>query len=229
MKNMLEAIILDLDDTLYEYETVHQKAMHALCLFTCRELSISERSFYEAFDWAKKETKQKLGETGASHNRMLYCQKTLDYLRRYSARLTLAMYNTYWDYLLEQIRLREGAQELLELCRYRGIKVGICSDLTAQIQHRKIIQLGISNWIDAVVTSEEAGAEKPAGIMYQMILEKLHTVPEKALFIGDSQKKDVEGPQRMGISALWLHPDGSQDVRTISNLNEVKDFLYEQK
>lgn len=226
---MREAVILDLDDTLYDYETIHQGAMHALCQFTCKELSIPSMSFYEAFCQARKETKRTLGETGASHNRMLYFQKTLDYLGRYSACLALDMYETYWGYLLTHMQLREGAWELLEFCKEHRIKVGICSDLTAQIQHRKIIRLGISDWIDAVVTSEEAGAEKPSRIMYQMILEKLHTTPEKALFIGDSKKKDVEGPQQIGIATLWLHPDGSQKYRTISCLNEVKDFLYEQE
>lgn len=226
---MWEAIIFDLDDTLYEYEKIHQRAILALCQYTCQELSLSRESFFKAFHWAKEETKRMLNDTAASHNRMLYCQKTLDRLGRYSPQTALQMYEIYWDYLLEHMQLREGARELLETCKNLDIKIGICSDLTAQIQHRKIIKLGISTWIDAVVTSEEAGAEKPAAVIYQMILEKLHTTPERTLFIGDSWKKDVEGPQKVGMAALWLNPDCPDACQTISHLNEVKDFLNGQK
>lgn len=43
----------------------------------------------------------------------------------------------------------------------QGVYVGICTNMTAEIQYQKIEKLGITRWIDGVVTSEEAGVEKP--------------------------------------------------------------------
>lgn len=171
---MLRAVIFDLDDTLYEYETLNQVAIARLCVFTCERLGISEHQFHTAFDWGREETKRLLGNTGASHNRLLYCQKTLEHLHQPPTILALEMYETYWGYMLEHMCLRDGAEELLKYCTDRGLKIGVCTDLTAYIQHRKLRKLGLSSYVDALVTSEEAGIEKPSEVIYSLMLEKLH-------------------------------------------------------
>ena len=158
---MLRAVIFDLDDTLYEYEELNRIATAKLCAFTCERLRVSEQRFYAAYDWGRRETKRTLGNTGASHNRLLYCQKTLEYLGQRPVGLALEMYETYWGYMLEHMNLRPGAGELLGYCSKRGLKIGICTDLTAHIQHRKLKRLGLSELVSALATSEEAGIEKP--------------------------------------------------------------------
>lgn len=203
---MLKAVICDLDDTLYEYKELNEKAMKALRDYTCNRLSISESSFYRAYNWARDETKRILGNTGASHNRMLYCQKMLEHISVPSTVVALEMYEVYWGYMLRHMCLRDGVRELLNYCRKCGIKVGICTDLTAHIQHRKIRHLGIDALVDAIVTSEEAGAEKPEPIIYEMILRKLDVTAEEAVFVGDDWKKDIEGAQAAGIRAIWYNP-----------------------
>lgn len=224
---MLDAVVFDLDDTLYEYGELNRRAIQVLCEFTCQKLLISSEEFMEAFIWARKETKKTLENTGASHNRMLYCQKILEYLNKFSAELGLAMYDTYWNYFLSHMVLREGAKEVLEICHRQKIKVGICSDLTAHIQHRKIKKLGISVYINAIVTSEEAGAEKPAPIMFKMILDKLRAEPSKTIFIGDSWEKDIKGAEQMGMKTIWLSSKKRTGYRSITSFEEVRKIIYE--
>jgi len=226
---MYKAIIFDLDDTLYDYEQINEKAIQELCDYTCKQFGISASLFWEAFDWGRNITKQCLGDTGASHNRLLYCQKILEYIGQNPVCSALDMYEVYWGYMLDHMMLRDGAAELLEFCKENAIKVGICTDLTAHIQHRKIKKLGLAPWIHALVTSEEAGAEKPAPIMYQLILDKLKVSPEHALFIGDSLKKDVQGAELSGMKALWFHPHCDTSYRTISSLREVKEIIHAEK
>ena len=55
---MYKAIIFDLDDTLYDYESIHKSAMKKLRVFTCEKMRISEKEFDIAFLAAKKETKE---------------------------------------------------------------------------------------------------------------------------------------------------------------------------
>lgn len=229
---MLKAIIFDLDDTLYEYEEINKEAINALCAYTCNRYNISISVFLEVFRKAREENKQILGQTGASHNRMLYCQKMLEYLNIPPAEAALELYETYWGYMLEHMELREGILELLQYCKEHSIKIGICSDLTAHIQHRKIRKLGISSLIDKIVTSEEAGIEKPASIMYEMILNKLGVKPEEALFIGDSLEKDIKGAKKVGMKALWFHIgknyEGAQ-FDMISSFREAETLIYDGK
>lgn len=224
---MLRAVIFDLDDTLYEYEALNKAATAALCAFASERLGVSEQRFFEAFNWGRRETKRVLGDTGASHNRLLYCQKALEYLGRPPAGVALDLYETYWGYMLEHMRLRGGAGELLAYCARRGLKMGVCTDLTAHIQHRKLRKLGLSDIVRALVTSEEVGVEKPGEAIYRMMLEKLHVLPQEAVFVGDSLEKDVVGPERTGMRAIWFQGKDDGVHRTAGSLEDVRRMLDE--
>lgn len=210
---MCKAIIFDLDDTLYDYESIHKSAMKKLRAFACEKMRISEKEFDIAFLAAKKETKELLEETGASHNRMLYCQKTLEKLGKNPVDGALEMYDCYWDSMLSEMKLREGTVQLLERLKADNIKIAICTDLTTQIQHRKIKQLGLVPYIDVLVTSEEAGAEKPNERIYELTYAKLQILipgikKSECLFVGDSTEKDVVAPKRFGMdSVLFTNMD----------------------
>ena len=71
------------------------------------------------------------------------------------------MYRLYWDTLMKQMTLEEGVSLVMKQLKEQGVYVGICTNMTAEIQYQKIEKLGITRWIDGVVTSEEAGVEKP--------------------------------------------------------------------
>lgn len=226
---MYKAVILDIDDTLYNYDKINVEAMKALGDYTCREFGIPEEEFKKALHWARKETHVILGNVAASHNRILYSQKILEYIKENPVEKALDMYDVYWEYMLAHMVLRDGVIELLENCRNKRIKIGICTDLTAHIQHRKIRRLGIAPWINALVTSEEAGADKPYEFMYQLILMKLHVEPGEALFIGDSLEKDVNGPERFGMRALWFQEKPTEKKPAISSFREAMKIINESQ
>ena len=227
---MLKTIIFDLDDTLYSYNDLNEQGIKQICKFTCKRLSLKENQFYEAFNKAKKDVKEELGENVASsHNRLLYCQKTLENLYKNPFSISLEMYEEYWTYILDNMKLNEGVLQLLEFCKINKIKIGICTDLTVHIQHRKIRKLGIDKFIDAIVTSEEAGVEKPSFKIYDKILKKLDVIPQEALFIGDNLKKDVLGPIEYGMKAFWFSNDYNNKCRSVQNFSEILEILKNEK
>lgn len=227
---MIKAIIFDLDDTLYSYNELNEQGINEICNYTCEKLRIEKEKFYEAFDKAKKDVKTSLGDVASSHNRLLYCQKTLENLNENPFSIALEMYEVYWQHILKNMKLNANALKVLEFCKQKKIKIGICTDLTVHIQHRKIRKLRIDEYIDAIVTSEEAGIEKPDFKMYNKILEKLDVNPEEALFIGDSLKKDVLGPMEYGMKALWLYSKTGKDkYQSIQNFDELLEILKNGK
>ncbi|RRD40759.1 HAD family hydrolase [Leptotrichia sp. OH3620_COT-345] len=227
---MIKGIILDLDDTLYNYKKLNDLAIEEICKFTCKNLKISEEKFIKAFEAAKKNVKKQLTEkVASSHNRMLYCQKTLENLGENPLSLSLKMYNIYWNYILKNMKLNKNVLELLKFCKKEKIKVGICTDLTVNIQHKKIKKLKIDKYINALVTSEEAGEEKPSFKMYDLILKKLKISPQEALFIGDNLKKDVEGPSKYGMKTLLFSSEINEKYESIKNFNEVLEKLKDEK
>ena len=181
--------------------------MERVCDYACKELGITVQQFEDAYAFGKNETKRVLGDVASSHNRVLYCQKALEHLGVSVVPMSLRMYDIYWGTILERMCLRDGAKEFLGRMHEQGVKVLICTDLTVHIQHRKIETLGIENDIDYLVTSEEAGREKPSLEIFTFCLEKLGLSAEEVCCIGDSPVRDVEGARAAGIQAILFQSD----------------------
>ncbi|MCM1296730.1 MAG: HAD family hydrolase [Muribaculaceae bacterium] len=204
---MVKAVILDLDNTLYAYDPLDREARARVRELACGKLGIEAQRYEEAYLFGREETKRRLGDVGASHNRMLYYQRTLEYLGVHPVPLAMQLYETYWGVFLERMALFDGAREFLDGLREKGIRVMICTDLTAQIQHRKLQALGLAEDVCCLVTSEEAGREKPAPEMFALCLEKLGLPAAEVCCIGDSLEKDVEGARAAGIQAMLFRPE----------------------
>ncbi len=204
---MIKAVIFDLDDTLYAYEPLDQEAGKRVQTYACQHLNISEDTYQEACQFGRTETKEQLGDVGASHNRLLYFQKALEFLKVNPIPMSLQMYEIYWGTFLDNMQLYPGARELINKLHEKGIVIAVCTDLTAHIQHRKIEALGLSGDISYLVTSEEAGKEKPAPEMFELCLRKLGLSANEVCYIGDSYKKDIEGAKACGMQTLWFRPN----------------------
>lgn len=202
---MLKAVIFDLDDTLYEYEYLNEQAINAVCKKFSHILNVSEKRVFDAFEYGKYQTKNTMHDCASRHNRMIYFQKTSEYLNLNPVEYTFSMYETYWNYILENMKLYPGVLQLFKRLKDNQIKIAICTDLTVNIQHKKLKKLDIWKYLDVLVTSEEADAEKPDPRMFKLVLQKLGIEATEALYVGDSIKKDIIGADSMGIKPIWFN------------------------
>lgn len=210
---MIKAVIFDLDGTLYDYNSLEREAFAAVAELVLEKIGVSEEQYGKAFARARLEVKKVLGDVAASHNRMLYFQKTMEFLDIRPLFLTLEMYKTYWGTFLDKMVLYPGAREFLDELYERHIRIGICSDMMARVQHRKLVALGLQDDIDCLVTSEEAGVEKPSPGIFEICLKKLRLKPEEVCFVGDTYEKDVKGPTEVGMRAVWFCPEEQEALR----------------
>ncbi len=225
---MIKAVIFDLDDTLYDYETINQQAMEVVYQKFAQILEISLDEFKEAFQWGKQETKRTMHDCASRHNRIIYFQKASEYLQINPIKYSLDMYETYWGYMLEHMTLFPGVLEMFEHLKRDNIKIAVCTDLTAHIQHRKLKKLGIWKYIDVLVTSEEADAEKPDKRMFELVIKKLHMHPQELVYVGDNFKKDIIGSKDAGILPIWFNV--KRDEKTCGAVfTEVKSFQELEK
>ncbi len=202
---MLKAVLFDLDNTLYDYDAAHKVAMKSVVREMQKHHSISGTDFMKLFDMSRKEIHRELSGTASAHNRILYFQRTVEKTHaNLEPDIVLALYDAYWNTLLKNIRLRKNAIDVLKFCRDNGIKTAIVSDLTTKIQLRKIKKLGISRYIDVLVTSEEAGSEKPHAIMFLLTLNKLGVAPHDSVMVGDNAVADIEGANFVGLTTVLL-------------------------
>lgn len=122
--------------------------------------------------------------------------------------------------------LFKNTVEYLENHRAKGGKVCILTDLTVHIQHRKIKKLGLVDYVDFLVSSEEVGVEKPHPYIFTRALQKLKCSASKALMIGDSWAKDIVGANAIDIQSIWInhkkeHQPLNEKIREVSRFEEI--------
>lgn len=197
LKTKPDCVLFDLDNTLYPYDPAHDAALNAVRIKVTNNFNLPEKTFDDAFLRAKELTKAQLKNTAASHSRLLYMQKMLELLGLGSQVLfALDLEQTYWRTFLGNANLFPNAKDFLDDLRLNSIPTAIVTDLTAQIQFRKMIYFGLDHYFDCIVTSEEAGQEKPHAAPFQLALEKVQTKGSTIWMIGDSPKNDIGGAKK---------------------------------
>jgi HAD superfamily hydrolase (TIGR01549 family) len=212
---------LDLDDTLYSYKFSHKKSIDFVLSNVASRNSIDIFKINSAFEMARNKLKILLPTAAAGHSRILYFQIMYEILGITPFPSALFDSDDYWDCFLENIKLSDDACRFLD--RYSDIPICLVTDLTAEIQYKKIIKLGISNVISHIVTSEEVGIEKPHPLMFIHALGKLNLNKENVVMIGDSFKKDAVGALNAGIKPFWLNKDGLS-VKKLPAITEIKNL-----
>ena len=229
-----DGLLFDADNTLYPYDPTHAAAQSAVRDKVIRSLSISGADFDAAYEQARDEVKRRLQGTAASHSRLLYFQRMLEIIGLGSqVLLALEFEQTYWRSFLNHAVLFEDVKEVLDDIRILGIPTAIVTDLTAQIQFRKIVYFGLDRYFDYVVTSEEAGFDKPHRAPFALALEKLRPKGECIWMIGDHPINDIGGAhaQLQAVTLQKLHEgvtEGSgvqQPDASFHQFSEIKDLL----
>ena len=216
-----KALLLDIDNTLYDYNVTHAFAKSKVIEYCMSILNFTKEEINSAYDKARHKVHIELCETAASHNRLLYFQKMLEILNVNPLEYSFDIYNVYWDSFLDKLVPFEGIYTLLE--KYKG-NICLVTDLTAHIQYRKVKKLGLEKYCNAIVTSEEAGHEKPHPYMFMLALQKLGLEGKDVCMIGDSFKKDVLGAAGAGIASVWFNHESKQESHNDNLISEVKSF-----
>ena len=189
-----DAILFDTDNTLYPYVPAHSAAQAAIRDKVVSTFSITPEDFDNAFDEARKQVKARLKHTASSHSRLLYLQRMLEIMGLGSQVLwALDFEQTYWRTFLSNAILFEDVKELLDDVRRLGIPTAIVTDLTAQIQFRKVVYFGLDHYFDYIITSEEAGHDKPHQAPFKLALEKMKPKGDCIWMIGDNPVNDIRG------------------------------------
>lgn len=203
--NEVLGILCDLDNTLYEYDSCNAAGIQA-----CREIVFSEYGIQPMeFDQIWKKSREsihlQLPDFAAGHSRLLYAQKFSEiYFGVTNSKFSLQLEDIYWNTFLEQMTWISEAETFLLNASESGKRICIITDLTTQIQMRKWEKLEIGRFANFLVSSEEAGLEKPSNVIFNLALDKMGLKPDQVIMIGDSEKKDIQGAKSLGIKAYLV-------------------------
>lgn len=201
---MIKAVIFDIDNTLYDFDKANVYGMEVVRDYCNRAFGLEEPQFQEYYRKAWKLGEQRVGtDTAAIHNRMIRFQCMMELMGEPLFPHVKELSCGYWDAVLAHMEPSPGIVQFCHKLHEKQIRIGVGTDMTAYIQYRKLEELGLSPYIDMVVTSEEAGVEKPHPDFFRLCVEKSGCLAEECAFIGDNMKKDVEGAAKSGLYGIW--------------------------
>jgi putative hydrolase of the HAD superfamily len=185
MFNRPELAIFDLDNTLYEYGIANASGKAALTSFLSQHLGRTEIDISHLLAESRLRVKDRLGSTASSHSRLLYIRDLLVQLNVHTnAAFALECEQVFWREYLQNTQLFPGVEELFSVLRLAKTRLVLVTDLSSQIQLRKLAWLGLDKTFEVIVTSEEAGGDKKTG-MPEALLRELVSPVDEVWSIGD--------------------------------------------
>ena len=205
-----EAVLFDLDNTLYPYAPCNEAGKRA-ALAALREhgYGMDRSTFDELYATARREAKREVRGTAASHERFLYFKRALRiHADTHDAAAALAVGEAYWDGFMTEMTPCDGVASTLAALQEAGLAVAVVTNLTTHVQLEKLVRLGIDEYVDRLVTSEEVGREKPSAIPFTTALSALDLRPSEALVVGDNVEADIAGGNAVGTGTALFVADG---------------------
>jgi putative hydrolase of the HAD superfamily len=122
----------------------------------------------------------------------------------------------HWRDAFEMVAYDETAA-VLDTIRAAGHRLVVCSNWDWDLDEY-LAATGVADRIDERVSSAWVGSRKPHPRIYEEALTLAGVEAEDAVFVGDTWDADVEGPTRLGMTAVHVHRP--QDTREAPPLPE---------
>jgi putative hydrolase of the HAD superfamily len=97
-----------------------------------------------------------------------------------------------------------GALEALRALRGSGVRLGMLTNGSMDMQRSKIERAGLTDFFDYIQIEGEFGAGKPEREAYLHALDRLGSTPSQAWMAGDSLEMDVAAAQAVGLHGIWV-------------------------
>lgn len=223
----LEAVLFDFDGTLGTY-----RSHLALYVAAAAEhgVEVTEAALRQTIDdtWAAWQTPQGVDHSASSASEATY--NTEVRARLHVLRLAAAGATGDLDAVAARIcvlecdpanfELYDDTLPALERLHAAGLRIAIVSNHVWRLPE-VVAALGLTPYVDHVLTSARVGYRKPHPAIYRAALEAVDVPAEAALFVGDSPSHDVEGPRAAGMRAVLIARRGTGHVDAIHTLDEL--------
>ncbi len=127
--------------------------------------------------------------------------------------------------LADSSALMEQAEEIVRYLHEKNYGIYVVTNGKINLQRPRVMNSKIAEYIDDIIVSEEAGADKPNPKIFEILLERAGLKSEQVLMVGDSLDKDVLGARNAGIRAVWFNQDGLKNDTEIVPEYEIDSLM----
>ena len=214
-------ILMDIDDTLFDFMPGNRNAIAALM----DELGLSSPTVFDEYQAINHACWQAL-ERGEMNQETLHVERFRRFLAEKGRSDDPArVADRFADLLGQQnIPLPYALETMQELCE--KIPVVLLTNGITVIQKKRLAASPLKDWVQGVVISQEVGVSKPDPRIFEIALGGLD--PRDALMIGDGITSDVMGANNAGVDVCWYNPKGKvlpEGVHAEYEIRDIRDCI----
>lgn len=191
---MIEAVLFDLDGTLYDRDVVAVRIFDEQYRLFARDLAVVGKDRF-------MRDVHEMDEHGHGDKDSGYPRLVRDW--GCDAALGEKLVEHFWSTYDGHCELPDDTTATLAELRRRQLKVGVITNGQSVRQRGKLKALGLEAAFDFVLVSGEEGVRKPDAEIFRRALERCGVDASAAMFVGDHPVADVAGAHRAGLTAVW--------------------------
>lgn len=217
---IIQAILFDLDDTLYDEKQFVNGGFKAVSLYISKNNNINQNKVYQLL-------LDVLEKYGSGHIFDITLKKLGVHDEKSIPKL-VEIYRTHKP----NLSLYTEVRVVLSALRKRDYKLGLITDGNVKVQKNKVEALKIRDFFDCMIFSDEYGIEKqkPNPFPYQKAMKKLEVSARETIYVGDNPYKDFINAKKIGIFTIRIIRGQYKNIKLrkeyepdckIKNLNEI--------
>ena len=200
----VRALILDLDNTLWDVGPVILRAEHAMYDFLRRRYPrVVERHGLDSMRDVR--ARMALEHPQMRHDFTWLRTEALRFHAReagYDESMAEAAFAVFFA-ARNEVVLYDDVLPTLHVLSGR-LRLFAISNGNADLR-----RIGLDHWFERCLGAREAGTLKPDPRIFEVLLRDAGLGPEAAVHVGDDPVADVEGARRAGLRPLWLNRSGA--------------------
>lgn len=226
-------LFFDLDHTIWDFEANAKDALKESYLH--HELALKGiepyDSFYEKYSYHNKRlwdryTKGLLVQRELKWKRMFL---TLLDFKIADEPLARSLSQDFLDRLPIRKKVFPYTFEILDYLKNKGYEMHLITNGFNRIQEQKLINAGLQNYFEVMVTSEISGCLKPHAGIFEYAMQATGAHPSSSIMIGDNIVADIQGATNFGMDSVFTnHIEATAaHVATfeIKHLRELENIL----
>lgn len=230
---MYKDLFFDLDHTLWDFEQNSRVTLQeAFVRFGIEEImDISFEDFLVVYEEvnALLWDRYRAGQISREFLRNHRFELVLSHWGISEKNLSDALSDYYVSHSPRKVALVDGTLEVLDYLK-GNYRMHIITNGFNEVQFTKMSSSGLSEYFQHVITSENAGANKPSQSIFLHAMEIAGSSRNSSLMIGDHYEADIRGAALFGMDQVWYNPDrkiesGPSPTYVIYSLRELMNFL----
>lgn len=225
-------IFFDLDRTLWDFNKNSEVSLHQLF----RDYQL--QSIFGSFLFFKSRYEYHNGKLWNAYYQKRLKKEDLMYRRFYltlkeAGKDDLDLAKEIANDFIEISPLQTGTfpntHETLEYLKEKGYKLYIITNGFNQVQGKKLKNSKLDSYFTKIITSEDAGANKPTPQIFEYAFNKAGASANNSIMIGDDLSTDIAGAKRVKMDQIYFNPHRTnhkvEPTFEISDLLEIKNIL----